>query len=233
MEIGEYTAGGGSLDLLQVHTGDSDQFNPGRFYAYHDTVNDLYQWTWSTPEHSSYDNSYVVIQTGRAAAPASSQIRLITNDLVFTNTSLVELFRPNSAWTTYTPSWSSSGTQPSLGNGAITGRYFRIGKAVFVYIKLDMGSTTTYGTGSYYFSVPFTQTDSGMSARRLGQMSVYDANTAQAGWGWVRTHSSTQVVCEYISGAGMMNAIGVVGTTTPVTFANGDRLDLWFVMEVA
>ena len=59
------------------------------------------------------------------------------------------------AWTTYTPSWTSEGSpQPVLGNGTITGRYKQIGKTVFVYIKLALGSTTTTGTSNWRFSLP-------------------------------------------------------------------------------
>ena len=58
-------------------------------------------------------------------------------------------------WQTYTPAWTSSGTQPALGNGAVTGKYLRKGKVIEVHIALVAGSTTTYGSGQYYFSVPF------------------------------------------------------------------------------
>ncbi len=58
-------------------------------------------------------------------------------------------------WQTYTPTWSASGTQPSVGNGSITGKYTRRGRVIEVHIGLIAGSTTTYGTGQYYFSVPF------------------------------------------------------------------------------
>jgi hypothetical protein len=62
------------------------------------------------------------------------------------------------AYTTYTPTWTnSSGTQPSLGNGTLNGRYKQIGKTVFVNIKLNFGSSTTAGSpdgGNWTFSLP-------------------------------------------------------------------------------
>lgn len=61
----------------------------------------------------------------------------------------------SSAWTTYTPTWSTDGaTQPSLGDGTITGVYKVIGKTVFVRVRLVFGTTTTAGTGTFYFSLP-------------------------------------------------------------------------------
>lgn len=63
---------------------------------------------------------------------------------------------PNTAWTSYTPTWSSSGTQPSIGNGSLIGRYVRQGKMCSVRIALKGGSTTTVGTGGYSFALPFS-----------------------------------------------------------------------------
>jgi hypothetical protein len=55
----------------------------------------------------------------------------------------------------FTPVWSSSANpQPQLGNGSLEGAYQQIGKAVICYVKFDPGSTTTYGGGYWYFSVP-------------------------------------------------------------------------------
>lgn len=63
--------------------------------------------------------------------------------------------------TTYTPSWTSSGTAPSLGNGTLTGRYIQIGNLVIVTINGTMGSTTTYGTGTYSWSLPVNAAGTG------------------------------------------------------------------------
>ena len=54
----------------------------------------------------------------------------------------------------YTPSWTASGTAPSIGNGSITGYYTRSGALVTAYITLSYGTTTTGGTGSWRFSLP-------------------------------------------------------------------------------
>lgn len=55
----------------------------------------------------------------------------------------------------YTPSWTSSGTAPAIGNGTLSGSYVLSGQMVEFRIKLIAGSTTTFGTGAWFFSVPF------------------------------------------------------------------------------
>lgn len=61
-----------------------------------------------------------------------------------------------SAWTAYTPTWSAPTTPPALGNGILTGAYCQIGKSIWWRLALTMGSTTTYGSGNYTFTLPFT-----------------------------------------------------------------------------
>lgn len=58
------------------------------------------------------------------------------------------------AWISYSPIWSSSGTQPVQNNGTLTGNYRQIGKIAFVRVVLTIGSTTTIGSGVYRFSLP-------------------------------------------------------------------------------
>lgn len=54
-----------------------------------------------------------------------------------------------------TPIWTSSGTPPSLGNGALVGSVTRLGPGLLLAsIKLTFGSTTSAGTGYWTFSLP-------------------------------------------------------------------------------
>lgn len=54
----------------------------------------------------------------------------------------------------YTPVWTSDGVQPVLGNGTLTGSYSKVGQLVVAQFELVVGSTTTFGSGNYTFSVP-------------------------------------------------------------------------------
>lgn len=60
------------------------------------------------------------------------------------------------AWTAYTPVWTATGTAPSLGNGTLTGKRSRVGKKVSFQLHFTAGSTTTFGTGDWRFSLPTT-----------------------------------------------------------------------------
>ena len=55
--------------------------------------------------------------------------------------------------TAFTPTWTASTTNPAIGNGTISARWFKIGNLIFFRIKVTAGSTTTFGTGSYTFTL--------------------------------------------------------------------------------
>lgn len=58
------------------------------------------------------------------------------------------------SWTGYTPKWFNSGTQPAIGNGTLGGTYRRMGKTLDITMYFYIGSTTTIGTGAWYFTLP-------------------------------------------------------------------------------
>lgn len=60
----------------------------------------------------------------------------------------------NGAWTTWNPVWSSSGTNPTIGNGSVTGLYGQNGNKFWGLITITIGSTTTAGTGNYQTTMP-------------------------------------------------------------------------------
>jgi len=63
-------------------------------------------------------------------------------------------------WTSYVVTWSSaSNPQPSIGNGALRGFYTTVGKTVFVRVDFIAGVTTTFGTGTWSFSLPIDARD--------------------------------------------------------------------------
>jgi hypothetical protein len=56
--------------------------------------------------------------------------------------------------TPYTPGWFAATTNPTLGDGTIEGAYRRTGKWGDAAFRITVGSTTTFGTGSYEFELP-------------------------------------------------------------------------------
>ncbi|MBI4370118.1 MAG: hypothetical protein HY547_07810 [Elusimicrobia bacterium] len=58
------------------------------------------------------------------------------------------------AYKEYTPTLTSGGVAPSIGNGIIRGSYSRMGNMVNLCVELTMGGTTTLGAGDVKFSMP-------------------------------------------------------------------------------
>lgn len=74
-------------------------------------------------------------------------------------------------WTAYTPTWTASSVNPTLGNGTLVGSYVKAGRLVIGDIRLTIGSTTTVGTGSYSFGLPFAQTN---THKNIGDAEILD-----------------------------------------------------------
>jgi len=56
------------------------------------------------------------------------------------------------SWTAYAPVWGGTGV--AIGNGSITGRYLKAGKTVDLHVFLQLGTTSTVGTGNWSLSLP-------------------------------------------------------------------------------
>lgn len=92
-----------------------------------------------------------------------------------------------SAWATYTPTWTSAGTPPAIGNGTLTGRYRRFGTLGHINGLIQMGTTTTFGSANEWtLSLP-----SGWTARTLTNgfqvgnvLMVPTAGNAYSGFCW-------------------------------------------------
>ena len=134
---------------------------------------------------------------------------------------------------TFTPTWTSSGTAPALGNGTLSGRYFRLQKLVFVQTLLIAGSTTTYGTGTYRFALPVTARAGLYGFMSQGVGRVWDFSTSTA----YDVHASfeggaTTYINAYYSARGVTVST-FVGATAPITFAANDEIQLTFWYEAA
>jgi hypothetical protein len=132
------------------------------------------------------------------------------------------------AWTSYVPVWTSTGTAPSLGNGTITGRYKQVGKLVVATIKVVFGSTSTFGTGAYSFSLPVAASG---STDYVGSAYMRDASGTStghyAGIAVVTAVSPTVLTAVEASGHTQLQA------TLPVVWANTDFLEFTITYEAA
>jgi hypothetical protein len=130
--------------------------------------------------------------------------------------------RIDNGWTAYTPQWTAASVNPAIGDGTIEGYYKVIGKTCFVRGNIAMGSTTTFGTGEWYVSMPFTASHADailMSANLLDNGSGwYNATMAGA-----RAGFNHKAPIQYQTAGG---TAGDVNATAPFTWASTDRF-MW------
>ena len=136
------------------------------------------------------------------------------------------------AWTTYTPVWASSGgTQPSIGNGTITGRYAYIGATIIGEIRLLFGSTTTRGDGDYSFTLPAAGVVENFQP--MGQVVARDEGTANTFFGTSIFNLNNDDVCYmWVHSQNATYDEGTpVGSSTPFLFSTNDKILVHFMYE--
>lgn len=129
-------------------------------------------------------------------------------------------------WTPYTPAWTALGTAPAIGNGTLTGSYKTIGtELIIVRIRFTAGSTSTYGTSSWLFSVPagFSASASAIN-ETSGSLYILDSGS-QSRVGVVRFNTSSTLFLESNSGG--------VTSTVPQTWATSDQAIVTVAYEPA
>lgn len=144
------------------------------------------------------------------------------------NAQLRDFINGFDAWTAYTPTWTASGTAPAIGNGTLSGRYARVNKLVLMSMRFTAGSTTTYGTGSYSFSLPITAV--GPLGVPIGGANILDSSASgrYLGTSFIATTTTLQVLTQAAAGVS-----ATVGQTSPMTWASGDDLQISGTYEAA
>ena len=149
----------------------------------------------------------------------STNILTVTASNAFT-ASYVEPYE--TAWTSYTPTWTTPGTQPTLGDGTLTGAYKQIGKTVFVRVRLTFGTTTNGGTGAWYFNLPVTASSTWgiqMPVSILDNGNAWYQAIANGEYGGF-TYKTAMIG----QSAGGANSSQGIDATFPFTFGNLDSL---------
>jgi hypothetical protein len=122
------------------------------------------------------------------------------------------------AWPSWTPTWTTTGTQPSIGNGTIAGAAIQVGKITKFRFKMTIGSTTSLGTGNWLFSFPFTA-NAALTANYGFLMSGYAEDLGVTSQHIVagRAASTTTFYIPYGTSGGL-----VFGQTAPWGWGSGD-----------
>ncbi|MGV9850417.1 hypothetical protein ACWDWU_16855 [Streptomyces sp. NPDC003442] len=131
-------------------------------------------------------------------------------------------------WTTYTPTWTASTTNPSLGNGTLIGKYALIGKTCHGHINLVTGSTTTYGSGTWSWALPVTSANDGTT--RIGTAHLLSGGYRASGDIVISPNASTASI--YFPAASDTRMAGA-SATYPITWSQTDQIRITFTYETA
>ena len=130
------------------------------------------------------------------------------------------------AWTSFTPTWTTSGTAPAIGNGTLSGKYRLIGKTLEIEFTMLAGTTTTFGTGTWAFALPASKT-----VVNLGCISAGLAALAST---WpVTVQGSSGTVLVYTPTSSTDPRLTAVTVTSPTAWATGHYVTAAWRGEVA
>lgn len=119
---------------------------------------------------------------------------------------------------TYTCTFSQATTPPTTGFSTTTAKYGQSGKLPTVFIHMSVDDISKIGTGEFRWSLPFT-TDA--TVKGQGTAIVTDASTGIRYMCAAETYASNNVCRAYIP-----SSVDVIDNTHPITFANGDTIDI-------
>lgn len=118
-------------------------------------------------------------------------------------------------WTAqYTPTLTSGGTAPSLGNGSIVSTYTRTGGTTTIEGQISIGSTTTLGTGGLSISLP--------QKRHNGF--IFCGGTVVMNRGGTLYTGTLQIAGAVTTATFLRDTSGAITFNSPATFATGDTI---------
>lgn len=142
----------------------------------------------------------------------------------YTGSAWAAVFDPG-AWMVFVPTWGAvSGTQPTLGNGSISGRFQQVGKTVHFYITLLMGSTSTYPTTQWYLTLPVPCVTTPPSLVQIFHGRVFDVSAGSGFLAVGQAQSGTYIALETQSSVTPAAGTDAVRQGFPVTWASGDAI---------
>lgn len=122
----------------------------------------------------------------------------------------------------YTPTWTSTGTAPALGNATVTARYTVVGKLVHYVGAIDFGSSSTFGTGAWDFSLPASRA-TGAVSRLHGLLDGIDVSSGARVMAVAETVVSVSSF-RPIYASTYLGAAANLTATAPWTWASGDTV---------
>lgn len=131
------------------------------------------------------------------------------------------------AWTSYGSgaSWTASGSNPAIGNGTWAGAYLQVNKLVLFRVTITMGSSTTYGTGTWRVALPVTA--------KSGVRWSFQGDGVDTGVNAYTIRGVTDGSAAFCSIYRVGNPEAAVTSTVPHTWGNTDILTVQGSYEAA
>jgi hypothetical protein len=149
-------------------------------------------------------------------------------------------------WATYTPVWTCTTSAPSIGSGALSGRYTLIGKMCTFTIDLETYSDTSGGNGYMYFTLPFTAAYTENEWEFGTKLYIGQAVWQMIGFGYSPGGTNYIVPNFPVSSTNLLlsqlaNEVSGGGPTTSIPYVNGTifpisypgNLHIWGTYEIA
>lgn len=130
------------------------------------------------------------------------------------------------AWTSYSPNWTAVTSNPTIGNGLLSGLWrYLDDRSIMVRIRLDVGSSTGIGSGQYRFSLPVPAVSGGpdpqLDAVALHGGALYRYT------GWANTAlTSASLVSMYRANINTAENLASWAHNSPVTLASGHSFSM-------
>lgn len=168
--------------------------------------------------------SYEYGVVGSVSVSTNTTVTLITNsDFAMASATITDKFisyQENPAgwpgWFEYSVSWTTTGTAPAIVNGTLEGYWTVRGAAIFAKIRLIAGSSTTFGTGSWSFSIPINSVNHSSSvAIESAAGNILHASTRYAIAAFIRVADMRGIYQNQILGQG-----------APLTLVSGNVINL-------
>ena len=136
---------------------------------------------------------------------------------------------PFTTWTAFTPTWNNL----TVGNASQEARYTQVGKNVYFWVKLELGSTSSVSTEPRMnFPIQASSTAAGQCAQL--QYNFLDAGVAQyfaIGAGLVNSQTTFRLHI-FNAGSTYVNSTQIT-STVPFTWGSGDIIHIFGSYEVA
>ncbi|MCX4994253.1 hypothetical protein [Streptomyces longwoodensis] len=142
-----------------------------------------------------------------------------------------ELQRTPGAWSTWTPTWTTSTglRTPSYGNAAVSCKYVKIGRLVTYYMDITFGTTTNFGSSptssdNWTFSLPVA---AAVGFTPAGTAHIEPGNGQRASMAMAQVNSDLTTISLHMTGPrvdGSATVAGVVDSITPFVWGSTMRL---------